>query len=483
MIKMKDFASGILAASIFFFCVDVYRNNRTEKLNEQYIEIQPNYEAYENITVDDNNCLFEFQSNGTKESVCINLKVNEWLLSEQKIGLRRCKKYEKGLKSQIYNEHNWGNIYSLFLRNNYLKSVHFGYQFLNGSKFGISSELNPNNDFVKIHKTCYFDSYLTNIIPGKTLLKLVDGKVISNTEKFMPYGQDRILLSCDDDILRNIYRANEPGVSVLLMLPNNRILFWRQNNFVLSSANKIAPSGSGSVDWNDCKSFLSAPDGFRKAIIHAMERELWEEAYSSEGKISLEDFMNNTETNIIGHFRWLQKSGKYEFVGVTKFLQKLPGCNAPKPCNMEIIDGDLSPQILTVGEALQTLFISNNMSINKEKSTVSNRLPSFRGIIEKTSELPIISNDGEVKVTKETINIKEIEVKNINDAVKLFEHRTMNSIIEINDYSIPCVMAILYLRQICEDYCEKCSNKSCCKEDNIPCNVKLEEAIFNKRNF
>lgn len=450
--------------SVVFFCIDFYNNNSTEKLNAQYTEVRISPEAYKNVRVDDESCLLDFGYSG---SVCVNSRVNEWLLAAKNIGLRYCEDYENGLRSQICSKRNWENIYLPFLQNNYKKSNHTGSQFVNESKFGISCGLDPGKDYVEVHKTCYFDSYLTNIIPGMELVRSVDGEITAGTENFLPYERDHVLLGSNGDVLRGIYRANEPGISTLLILPDGRVLFWRQNNFAMSSAGKIAPSGSGSADWDDCKNFLGEPDGFRKAIIHAMERELWEESYSSGGRISPEDFMKNTETRIIGHFRWLQKSGKYEFVGVTRFLDELPGCNAPQPCSMEVIQGD-SPQISTVGDAKRTF-------------PAQDSLPGFTGIISqtKTHSKPSVRDDGgmAIRVVKETTTTEETEVKTVSDAVNLSRSKP-GSFIEIKDYSVPCVMAVLYLRQLCSDYCEKCPAKTECFSGNIRCSVKLEEAIF-----
>lgn len=471
--KVQDLFSEIwFIISVVFFCIDFYRNNRTEKLNTQYVEIRSIPEAYQNITADDGSCLLNFKAGG---SVFVNSGVNEWLMSAQNIGLRCCREYEKGLRSQICNEDNWENIYLLFLHNNYVKSMHFGYQFINESKLGISGRLDPTKDCVEVHKTCYFDSYLTNIIPGKHLVRLVDGKVVADTEKFMPYNQDRILLDCWSEALRNNYRANQVGISALLILPDGRIVFWRQNHFVLSDSGKIVTSGSGSVDWEDCKHFMTDPDGFRKAITRAMQREIWEESYSSEGRISEKDFINNTETRIIGHFRWLQKSGKYEFVGITRFLQELRGCNAPKPCNMEVV-ATASPKIFTIGDALRSFPVP---SYESDKT-----LPNFMGTM-RLSKIRKYHDKSrpEVKITKETITLEEVEIKTINDAINFSENNQSNpdSFIEIKDYSVPCVMAILYFRQLCEDYCAQCPQKAECLSGNIHCVVRLEEALFTSR--
>lgn len=109
--------------------IDFYNNNSTEKLNAQYTEVRISPEAYKNIRVDDESCLLDFRYSG---SVCVNSRVNE-------------------------------------------------------IKFGISCGLDPGKDYVEVHKTCYFDSYLTKIILGRELVSSVDGEITAGTENFLPY--------------------------------------------------------------------------------------------------------------------------------------------------------------------------------------------------------------------------------------------------------------------------------------------------------
>ena len=48
----------------------------------------------------------------------------------------------------------------------------------------------PEQIMVQVHKTCYFDTYLTNIIPGNVLIRNCDKKKIGTTEELMPYREE-----------------------------------------------------------------------------------------------------------------------------------------------------------------------------------------------------------------------------------------------------------------------------------------------------
>ena len=310
------------------------RNQRIQVRQSAYKNIDVPDKGWEKVTFVPDQRLATWDM----EDVFINESINQWLRSSQQISLKRVDDYEKGLMRQITDRRDWEKMYSLFLRQKYLDTRNSGSQFINEIKFGISSELNPSDGYVKIHRTCYYDSFLTNIISGRELINSAKMETIASTETIMPYDVNRKLRTLDNDI----YRAGEPGISTLMLLPDGRILLWRQNFLVDSNAGRIAPSGSGSVDWDDCKKFLNDSNGFRQAIIRAMQRELWEESYSARGKISMDDFFKIVETRITGCFRWLQKAGKYEFTGVTRVATSdrayILELNHPEASNIEVTD-------------------------------------------------------------------------------------------------------------------------------------------------
>ena len=85
--------------------------------------------------------------------------------------LKRDTQYEKFLRRRIrQGGGGFARLHYPFLRYNLRLSQFFGRQFNNEKKWGLSDELSESMDVVMVHKTCYYDSYLTNITPGKKLI-------------------------------------------------------------------------------------------------------------------------------------------------------------------------------------------------------------------------------------------------------------------------------------------------------------------------
>lgn len=108
---------------------------------------------------------------------------------------------------------------------------------------------------------------------------------------------------------------NEIGISTLGFTNDNYLIIWTQNRSSQSSEGLLVPTGSGSCDWND-----RVNDDFKRTILNAMQRELWEE---NGGKTLAENYHIIGETILLGFFRWIIKGGKPEFVGITKLNKDL----------------------------------------------------------------------------------------------------------------------------------------------------------------
>ena len=355
-----------------------------------------------------------------EKPIIVNKAVNDWLLNGNDVALKYDRHYSQRIKDKLWDDEQWIGLYKPFLKSNYLLSLYSGKQFYNESKFGISQELYPDMESVKIHKTCYYDFYLTNTIPGRVLYERINTRHSIETNDIMPFDEQRQLLKLGD-----YTAANEVGVTTLF-LTQGKIILWRQNLYTQSSENKIAPSGSGSMDWDDCVPYLptdsSAGDsnGFRKAIVYGMQRELWEECNGSR-KITEHDFMEKVETVIIGYFRWLQKAGTPEFIGVTRVRDGVD------------LDRDFHLRI----ESMQP----ESTEIEDEEN---------------------------------------LTVKSIGQFLDRFPLKAVASQrFQIGDCSVPYAAAALRLRELCDDYCRTCSKKvENCHEH---CAVKLEDAVFYGR--
>lgn len=74
----------------------------------------------------------------------------------------------------------------------------------------------------------------------------------------------------------------------------------------------MAPTGSGSCDWEDTVRARSGEVDLHATLARAMEREFMEESFGG-APVTL-----RCETRVLGYFRWIRRGGKPEFVGVTR---------------------------------------------------------------------------------------------------------------------------------------------------------------------
>ena len=193
-----------------------------------------------------------------------------------------------------------------FLADQYREARAKDYDFFSERKLCLSDDMRGDLDqsetAVHFHSGYYYDTFLTNICSTKQLMGRTSVEVFYDGQEHYPLRDGTLAplkLSCLN---------NEIGVSTLAVTADRYLVIWQQNmNASPVSAGKLAPSGSGSADWDDMQ---SAPDKvFPAVIIRGMERELREESRLKKAEIR--------GTRVIGYFRWMEKGAKPEFTGVT----------------------------------------------------------------------------------------------------------------------------------------------------------------------
>lgn len=127
------------------------------------------------------------------------------------------------------------------------------------SEFGESG----NSLYVKVCRGCYYNSYLTNVIYTKKLSHQ-SGWGMMPPANISNYPIHRLEKSIMSDHI---------GISTLAVTTDGYVIILHQNNKALTSADRLTPSGSGSVDFRD---FRAGAD-FRETLKAAAERELCEE--------------------------------------------------------------------------------------------------------------------------------------------------------------------------------------------------------------
>ena len=248
---------------------------------------------------------------GKKERVVRSTSLDKYI-REGNFELEESRNMERNINKFI--KENKENLLP-FLKFNYRLSNFYGKMFFNEKKLCIAADIkiNPNEKKVYCHKGAYYDTYLTNIISGKELRSNEDNKLIASAEDFIP-----VIKKKDEYYLKDITASimnNEIGISTIAITSDNYLVIWTQNRVAQSSAGLLVPTGSGSCDWSDIRG-----KSFTDTIVYAMNRELWEE---NGGKLLCKSPEEIGETKILGTFRWINKGGKSEFVGLTKVNRDL----------------------------------------------------------------------------------------------------------------------------------------------------------------
>lgn len=195
-----------------------------------------------------------------------------------------------------------------FLNHFVLDALRHGRMFFNEPKLCLSEDIIPGTPSVACHTAGYYDSFLTNEISGRYLKTGENGKTVITSRYVFPAIKDRKgdmrLLD-----LEHSQMNNHIGCSTIGITADGYMLLWRQGEKTQFNRGRLVPTGSGSCNPSDL-----AGHNFSATIIRAMERELREESTPERKE-------GEYKTKILGFFRWIQRGGKPEFIGITR----LPG--------------------------------------------------------------------------------------------------------------------------------------------------------------
>lgn len=169
--------------------------------------------------------------------------------------------------------------------------------------------LDEKIESIRIQKTSYFHGLCTNEMVYKKLksfLKLENG-----------FFEGKKLLVDDNYVLHDLSVSscsNYLGVSTLAITSDKKIILLKQSARAGVNEGRWAPSGSGSVDYEDFKKLKKSKGEknicLRELLANAMERELREECGFKNKDIKM-------KTKIIGFARLIERGGKPDFFGVT----------------------------------------------------------------------------------------------------------------------------------------------------------------------
>jgi 8-oxo-dGTP pyrophosphatase MutT (NUDIX family) len=169
-------------------------------------------------------------------------------------------------------------------------------------KIRLSSDLLPSTDMVQVQRTAYSAFLVTNRL---------------GPYEIRERGNSRELIDADQVILRagrlpTLARSkcsNHLGVDVLAFTTDGRIIVTVQSNKNQLSPDLLAPSGSGSVDWDD----LRGHEDLIGALAGAMRREMSEELGLPPSEVP-----DLRAVRVLGYARMSHLGGKPQFFGVIR---------------------------------------------------------------------------------------------------------------------------------------------------------------------
>ncbi|MDY6991666.1 MAG: hypothetical protein SVR94_03535 [Pseudomonadota bacterium] len=280
------------------------------------------------------------------EIVVINNLLDERLLQRPHIKIIRDNSYEKKVLNNI--KEYWDDVHE-FLS---LKSKGQSRLF-NESKVAIMSQLDSEITEITLGKTSYFTSVITNEACSHVIEKY--GLIIKDFRVLFPiyFENDQAYL---EPIGVSSLMSNDIGISTLALTEDNYLFYWVQNQYAQQSQGSLAPTGSGSSDWDD----TNKANNFISLIQYGMARELWEESQlqnNSQYKLTKEDkLMLAKNTYVIGFFRWVKRGGRPEFIGISRIHYK---SHVPNPDKLEVT------QILVDGTVVRPVKIESEKDVIK----------------------------------------------------------------------------------------------------------------------
>ncbi|MFW8592177.1 hypothetical protein ACOI22_15325 [Glaciecola sp. 2405UD65-10] len=254
-----------------------------------------------NRLVNDNTEGFSIVSLPSNSKISYSESLNNNFLSDSKITFHKLEEFESVLLG------NWQDSKQKLSKFLVFKSQEPGYLF-NEKKVALLSSLTHGKNAVDIGKTSYFTSLITNEAAGKSLISSCRDSSI-NFNNMLPIKNGNLLDLAASKL------SNHIGVTLLGLTKDKHLVFWTQNANAQVSVNRLVATGSGSLDWLDVNNARS--DNLLDVVKYGMARELVEESNLNPNLISE---LCKQDIMVTGFFRWVERGGKPEFVGI---------CNIP----------------------------------------------------------------------------------------------------------------------------------------------------------
>jgi len=189
--------------------------------------------------------------------------------------------------------------------------------FFNDAKVCLGGDLLRHTDTVEIYQGSYFHSFVTNELVTRSLW---DEGVARPQPLYRGSEQFPAIVQRDGTVtlkrLPDAHMGNHIGISTVVHTSDKQLLLWRQAPAAQQNEGQLVPTGSGSSDWGD---WLAQPAGasLKGLVTYAMAREFREESLNKlQPRAGAE--APTIETRVLGHFLWMRRGGKPEFVGLSR---------------------------------------------------------------------------------------------------------------------------------------------------------------------
>lgn len=170
---------------------------------------------------------------------------------------------------------------------------------------------------VPLRKSYYFDALLTaEAFRSRIFRNNIDGQkeLYTDLTSYFPVyketinGQESVRFT--DDFHEKV--SGHVGITSLLLTENRRVAMLFQGSTKAIGSRTVSLGGSGSLDYADMQR-AGHPEDLRELLAAGMAREVAEETGMKAHVKQIKD-----NTLVIGFFRWVDRCGKPEFVGVTR---------------------------------------------------------------------------------------------------------------------------------------------------------------------
>ncbi len=249
---------------------------------------------------------------------------------------------------------------------------------------------------IESYRVNYIDSLITNEA-FRSGLHLVRGRreVSPRNNLTVNYpadtdGEGRAYLlpynRCDDI-------GNHVGISVLGLTSDAHVVALRQGD-VQIGAGTLNLGGSGSLNYADRKR-CGQPDDFRAIVGFGMAREIFEEAglrpsHYRAWRRSTAIRRLARDLVVTGYFRWVDRCGKPEFVGVVRLKVPLADI-AARTQEVDRVEDSLPrvtslADVVAVRDALKTQAAAKGTKVSTSSTVALNRLVEIAGYRDDADE-------------------------------------------------------------------------------------------------